>query len=160
MEIRGYSVRNWKVKKSGLCCSLNSKRVHFSPHISCGLTTAWNPQNTAHFPSRKSWNRQSSLREMRRPRNPMVSGQRYIARLIQSSLELLGKPIRSRLTEAIHAVEDLFWTQFGLRAGKSTLDAAMKVMDSVNRGQVHSYRSRRVLLFVRLDVRNVFYSVR
>lgn len=46
------------------------------------------------------------------------------------------------------------------RAVKSTADAVIQVMDAVHRAKAHRRPSRRIVLYVKLDVSNVFNSVR
>ena len=80
--------------------------------------------------------------------------------MLDTAGKVLEKLIRSRLAEAIRAAGDLSPRQFGFRAGRSTIDAVMQVVDAVRRAEAHSRRTRRVVLLVTLDVRNAFNSVR
>lgn len=80
--------------------------------------------------------------------------------MLDTAGKVLEKMLRSRLQSAIENGGGLSPRQYGFRSGRSTMDAIREVTDAVKRAESFNHHSRRVVLFVTLDVRNAFNSLR
>lgn len=74
--------------------------------------------------------------------------------------KVLEKLIKSKFAKMMQDVRDSSLSKFGFKAGKSTVNAVMQIVNAVHQAKTHSHRSGRMVLFVKLDVRNAFNSVR
>lgn len=80
--------------------------------------------------------------------------------MLDTAGKLLERLIRSRLNAAVKDAGGLAPKQYGFRAGLSTADAVLEVVEAVKRAEGHNHFSRRVVLLVTLDVKNAFNSAR
>lgn len=80
--------------------------------------------------------------------------------MLDTAGKVLEKLLKTRLQRAIVAAGDLSPKQYGFRAGRSTVDAIQEVIEAVRRANDHNHHSRRVVLFVTLDVKNAFNSAK
>ncbi|GJQ69997.1 hypothetical protein Trydic_g22499 [Trypoxylus dichotomus] len=74
--------------------------------------------------------------------------------------KVLERLIRTRLQAVMEDGGGLSPRQYGFRRGRSTADALREVCEAVTRAEDHNHYSRRIILLVTLDVRNVFNSAR
>lgn len=80
--------------------------------------------------------------------------------LLNTAGKLLERLIKRRLEAHLTLNGDLNERQFGFRKGRSTTDAIIKVMDTVNKAATGPLRKRQLCALVAIDVANAFNSAR
>lgn len=80
--------------------------------------------------------------------------------MLDTAGKLFEKLLKSRLVEAIQTSGGLSNRQFGFRKGRSTVDAIQKVIKNVELAEAGNHHSRKMVMFVTLDVKNAFNSAK
>lgn len=80
--------------------------------------------------------------------------------MLDTAGKLLEKLIKPRLIQAVTESGGLSDRQYGFRRGKSTVDAVVDVLKSVENAQRGNQYSKRIVLMATLDVKNAFNSAR
>lgn len=80
--------------------------------------------------------------------------------MLDTAGKLFEKLLRARLGEAIRRAGDLSDMQFGFRRGRSTVDALQAVIKNVEKAESGNHHSRKMVMFVTLDVKNAFNSAK
>lgn len=80
--------------------------------------------------------------------------------MLDDAGKLFERLLKSRMNEAVEAAGGLSERQFGFRKGRSTIDAVKMLTSKVEMAEAGNHYSRKMIMFVTLDVKNAFNSAR
>lgn len=80
--------------------------------------------------------------------------------MLDTAGKLFEKLLKPRLGDAIRRAGDLSDRQFGFRQGRSTIDAIQVVVKKVEMAESGNHYSKKIVMFVTLDVKNAFNSAK
>lgn len=79
--------------------------------------------------------------------------------LLDTAGKAFETPLAKRLTDELEEKKTLASSQYGFRAGRSTIDAVLEVIGKAEEERKKRWRTRRLCLLIFLDVRNAFNSM-